>query len=210
MRKILIISNQNNTKQMIQSNATTRGELEVELNNMGIQTSEMSFFEGFSRTELTDSNSQLPAKVMYKGQETTDLIITLTPNSIKKVSNGADYSRDELYRIIKDNNLSEDIYEEFGKRYQMVSTEALNGFVEEYFEENEEEDEDNHEEEIPCGCCYEYKLTPEEMIVVCLEDTKYTLESTLKRIKDTLEKVKPTPVDLRNLDIDELAKEFKK
>ena len=198
-RKILVISNQNNTKKMIESNATTRGELEQELNALGINTSEMSFFEGFSRTDLVDANSQLPAKVMYKGRETTDLIITLTPNSIKKVANGADYSRDEAYRIIRDNHLENDIWNEFDRPYQMISTKALNGFIESWFEDNETEDDFDNEKKT-CSCC---EMTNEQFLVNCLKNIKSMIEDALKRVNPTIE-------DLRNLNLDELVKEFGK
>ena len=198
-RKILVISNQNNTKKIIESNATTRGELEQELNALGINTTEMSFFEGFSRTDLVDANSQLPAKVMYKGQEITDLIITLTPNSIKKVANGAQGSqsadRAELHRKVNEYGLKKDIKDACGKPYNMVSSDVLRRFIEEY---EALEDEDKEEDIVE-----ERHISKEEILINFLRKTKDEIEEVLKQVNPTLE-------DLRNLDLEELVKEFGK
>lgn len=202
MRNILIISNQNNTKKMIQSNATTRGELETELNAQGINTSEMSFFEGFSRTELTDANSQLPASVMYKGRETTDLIITLTPNSIKKVANGAVYSRTEALEIIESEALEDDVYDEYGVDYDDLSTAELNNYI----EKNVDMDEYTKSQNDKCGC----NCNPDELISA-LNEVKETLERLLHDVVEpTVMKARPLFDKYGNLNIDELAKEFNK
>lgn len=195
-RKILVISNQNNTRRMIESNATTRGELETELNNLGINTTDMSFFEGFSRTDLVDANSQLPARVMYRGRETTDLIITLTPNSIKKVANGVCMTRDEIIDLIHEHDLEDEIIDEFGASYDVIRTDLLERFVNDYLADNDEDCE--------CGCCCTSEpLSKEQIVLNQLKSIKAVVESAIKTLEPTLE-------DLRNLDLDELAKEFDK
>ena len=195
-RKILVISNQNNTRRMIESNATTRGELETELNNLGINTTDMSFFEGFSRTDLVDANSQLPARVMYRGRETTDLIITLTPNSIKKVANGVCMTRYEIINLIHEHNLEGEIIDEFGASYDVVRTDLLERFVNDYLADNDEDCEHG------C-CCTSEPLSKEQIVLNQLKSIKAVVESAIKTLEPTLE-------DLRNLDLDELAKEFDK
>jgi hypothetical protein len=200
MRKILIISNQNNTKKMIESEATTRGELEQELNAQGISTTDMSFFEGFSRTELTDQNSQLPAKVTYKGRETTDLIITLTPNSIKKVANGADYDRSEALAIIEEEGLEDDVYDEYGVNYDDLSTSELNNYIEKHVDSNDSEANST------CNCkdCVSAQgMTNEEFFVACMKRIKDIAEVAIQKCATNVD-------DLRDLNLDELVKEFGK
>lgn len=186
-RKIMVVSNQNNTRRMVESNATTREELEQELRNLGIETNGMSFFEGFSRTELTDPNSQLPATVMYKGRETTDLIIMLTPNAIKKVANGSLHTREELYKIIKEYGLEDDIKGEFGEHYTDLSTEILDEVVTDFERRNKEEPEAEEDED-------------EELAM---------LEQIKKLVDRLIEMRKSKDANLYNgFDIDEIAKNF--
>lgn len=199
-RNILVISNQNNTKKMIQSNATTRAELEVELSENGINSSGMSFFEGFSRTELTDANSQLPAKVMYKGRETTDLIITLTPNSIKKVANGACYDRQAALAIIEEECLEDDVYDEYGVDYDDLSTAELNNFIEKHVDS----DDSNAGGACDCKeCVSSQNMTNEEFFVSCMKRIKDIAEIAIQRCATNVD-------DLRDLNLDELVKEFGK
>lgn len=201
-RNILVISNQNNTKKMIQSNATTRAELEVELSENGINSNGMSFFEGFSRTELTDANSQLPAKVMYKGRETTDLIITLTPNSIKKVANGACYDRSDALAIIEEECLEDVVYDEYDVDYNDLSTAELNNFIEKHVDMNEYTKSQND----ACNCkdCVSAQgMTNEEFFVSCMKRIKDIAEIAIQRCATNVD-------DLRDLNLDELVKEFGK
>ena len=192
-RKIMVVSNQNNTRRMIESNAITRAELETELHNLGIQTEEMSFYEGFSRTELTDPNSQLPSTVMYKGRETTDLIIMLTPNSIKKVANGASVTRDYLLDCIQENNLESEVEE----RYEVedindVSTEEMC-----YFVTDKLTDCINSAQHEPKRKCAEQ------------DDELELLESVEKLVTRLIEMKKIANGAIYNgYDIDEIAKEF--
>lgn len=187
---------------MIESEATTRGELEQELNAQGISTTDMSFFEGFSRTELTDQNSQLPAKVKYKGHETTDLIITLTPNSIKKVANGADYSRGEALDIIVSEGLEDDVYDEYGVDYDDLSTSELNNYIEKHVDMNEYTKSQN--DACCCKDCVSAQgMTNEEFFVACMKRIKDIAEAAIQKCATNVD-------DLRDLNLDELVKEFGK
>jgi len=186
-RNILIISNSTNTKQMISSNATTRAELEVELENAGINTKDMSFFEGLTRTDLVDANSQLPQRAMYKGQYTTDLIITLTPNSIKKVANGL-MDRGELGAYIREHNLQDAVKREFGDNYTHIDTESLRTFVA------------NDTKKCQSNSCAK---SSSNNFVDFLKHLRDEITSMINNIES------PT-ANLMDLDIDELMKEFGK
>lgn len=86
-RKITIVSTKLQGKRVVETDATTLGELKVVLDNAGIDYRDSIFFEGLSRTELVDDNSQLPTNVLYNGNPTNELVFMLT-NVDKKNSSG--------------------------------------------------------------------------------------------------------------------------
>ena len=138
-RTIKVMSTKNSRKYTLESNATTLGELKAEFSAAGIDYSDMEFTEGITKTTFIDDSSILPEKVMFKGRETSDLVIILT-NTQKKINSGADMSRPQVYAYIKEHNLGEAIKEAFGKNYTTVSTDALIEFLDNYREEYNEEE----------------------------------------------------------------------
>ena len=115
-RKITIVTTKSQSKTVIETNATTLAELKRELDMAGIDYSNMTFYEGISRTELKDDNSVLPHDVPYKGSVTNE--------------------RADLYVVIKDNNLQEAIKVRFGKNYTQCSNADLKSFVDDFVESN--------------------------------------------------------------------------
>lgn len=86
-RKVIIVNNKTQSQKTIMSNATTLGELKAEARAAGINIEDMTWYEGHMRAELKDDAAPLPATVMWKGTETTDLTFLLTQPE-KKVKSG--------------------------------------------------------------------------------------------------------------------------
>lgn len=115
-------------KTAFESEATTLGELESELDEKGINYADCDIFEGVSHTQLIDSNSVLPHDIPHKGQITNNLMIVLTLKN-KKIASGA-MDRKALGAFIKENNLGDEVKELFGRNWTQVKTDDLASFVE--------------------------------------------------------------------------------
>ena len=86
-RKITIISTKNHSTKVINSAATTLGELKTDLDNAGISYTDCTFFEGLTKTELKNNDAILPHDVPYKGTITNNLVFMIT-NASKKIKSG--------------------------------------------------------------------------------------------------------------------------
>ena len=122
-RKVIIINNKTQSQKTIMSNANTLGELKAEARNAGVNIEGMTWYEGHMRAELKDDSAELPATVMWRGQETTDLTFLLTQPE-KKVKSGI-MSRAEAYAKIKAMNLGNACKVRFGKNFTQCSTNDL-------------------------------------------------------------------------------------
>ena len=122
-RKVIIINNKTQSQKTIMSNANTLGELKAEARNAGVNIEGMTWYEGHMRAELKDDSAELPATVMWRGQETTDLTFLLTQPE-KKVKSGA-MSRAEAYAEIKAKNLQKACIDKYGKNFTQCSTNDL-------------------------------------------------------------------------------------
>ena len=128
-RKITIIDNKNQSQKVItDSKATTLGELKSEMRARGISYEGCTFYCGQMRAELKDDAAPLPATVMYRGQEVTDLTFLLTAPE-KKIKSGA-MSRAEAYSKIKSMGLGELCKEKYGKNFTQCSTNDLIALIE--------------------------------------------------------------------------------
>ena len=121
-RKITIISTKNHSTKVINSAATTLGELKTDLNNAGIEYTDCTFFEGLTKTELKNNDAILPHDVPYKGTITNNLVFMIT-NASKKIKSGAD--RKSIIAEIKAKNLTEVVRKTYGKNYTNCKTEDL-------------------------------------------------------------------------------------
>lgn len=130
VRKITVYSTKNQEKKTILSNAVTLGELKRDLISAGIDYTDMSFFEGISRTELRDDNSILPHDLVYKGQRTNELVFMLT-NTNKKIKSGLGNERKDLYRIIKKYGLEDECRKRFNCCYTQCKNSELLSFIQE-------------------------------------------------------------------------------
>ena len=121
-RKITIISTKNHSTKVINSAATTLGELKTDLNNAGIEYTDCTFFEGLTKTELKNNDAILPHDVPYKGTITNNLVFMIT-NASKKIKSGVD--RKSIIAEIKAKNLTEVVKNTYGKNYTNCKTEDL-------------------------------------------------------------------------------------
>lgn len=121
-RKITIISTKNHSTKVINSTATTLGELKTDLDNAGIGYTDCTFFEGLTKTELKNNDAILPHDVPYKGTITNNLVFMIT-NASKKIRSGAD--RKSIIAEIKTKNLTEVVKKIYGKNYTNCKTEDL-------------------------------------------------------------------------------------
>ena len=121
-RKITIISTKNHSTKVINSAATTLGELKTDLDNAGIGYTDCTFFEGLTKTELNNNDAILPHDVPYKGTITNNLVFMIT-NASKKIKSGAD--RKSIIAEIKAKNLTEVVKNTYGKNYTNCKTEDL-------------------------------------------------------------------------------------
>ena len=121
-RKITIISTKNHSTKVINSAATTLGELKTDLDNAGIGYTDCTFFEGLTKTELKNNVAILPHDVPYKGTITNNLVFMIT-NASKKIKSGAD--RKSIIAEIKAKNLTEVVKNTYGKNYTNCKTEDL-------------------------------------------------------------------------------------
>lgn len=130
-RKITIISTRDNNKKVIYSNATTLGELKKDLELADIDYTDMTFYEGLTKTELLLNSSILPHDIqrlnpVTKELETTNELAFMLTYTNKKIKSGmGDLSRRELYTAIRANGLSDKCLKKYNKPYNKCKTEEL-------------------------------------------------------------------------------------
>jgi hypothetical protein len=134
-RKITIVETRTQKKSVIMSSAATLSQLKSDLDEAGIDYSDMTFYEGVSKTELKSDDSALPHDVPYTNRTTGETTITnelvfMLTNANKKIKSGASQRRQEVYAEIKNLGLQAGIKETFGKNYTQVSTEDLEHYIE--------------------------------------------------------------------------------
>ena len=125
-RKITVIPTREQRSYVVTTGAENLKELKEALDDAGISYEGMSFIEGLTKTELKSDESILPKDVEYKGRNTNELVIMLT-NTEKKISSGFD--RKELYRLISEKGLKDEIKKVCGRNYTHVPTEELAKFM---------------------------------------------------------------------------------
>jgi hypothetical protein len=148
-RKITVIETRNSKKTIIETAATTLGELKRDFTEYGIDYSDMTFFEGLTKTELINNDSILPTNVMYKGTPTNNLTIMLT-NSNKKIKSGAlseTTPRSVVYSHIQNMGLQTQCVTRFGRNYTQVPTASLIALINDINKNKEKKCECNNDTE---------------------------------------------------------------
>lgn len=124
-REILIANTKTQRRDRITTDAATLGELKAAMTAAGIDYSDMTFTEGISKTQLLDDATQLPQNIMYKGEQTNNLVILLT-NTKKNIASGATGTRlaaKELINTVP--GLKEFIKETTGKNWTILPTDTI-------------------------------------------------------------------------------------
>ena len=130
MRKITVLVESTQSKHVLQSNATTLGELKDELRDKNISfNSDDVFKEGMSKTVLTTDESILPSNIPWRGEVTNDLIFMVTAPQ-KKIKSGV-MTRAEVYAEIKRLKLQDTISKKVGKNFTQCATALLLTFIDE-------------------------------------------------------------------------------
>ena len=130
MRKITVLVESTQSKHVLQSNATTLGELKNELRDKNISfNSDDVFKEGLSKTVLTTDESILPSNIPWRGEVTNDLIFMITAPQ-KKIKSGV-MTRAEVYAEVKRLKLQDTISKKMGKNFTQCSTATLLTFIDE-------------------------------------------------------------------------------
>jgi hypothetical protein len=202
-RKITVVSTRDQKRSTIMSAATTLGELKADLNNAGINYSDMTFYEGLTKTELINDESLLPTNVSYKGQITNELVFMLT-NMNKKIKSGT-MTRAGAYQYIKDNNLQFEVLKRYGKNYTVCKTSELLDLIAEL--DKSAVEEVTSEEPKVCKCNSNLKDAFEKLIsYLYVEGVLYS--DQVEDIRNTLNEGVTEKVEssYSNSEIDEMFK----
>lgn len=141
-REIKVIANSQNRNEVYMSDAETFGELKAELINKGYVVEDMDFKEGKTRIDLRNELSPLPSNFMYKGVETNDLVIMITPQNTKIKSGMTNYRRN-LYATIREYGLQSKVMDETGKNFTQCSDSVLSSIIADYEAETFVEEQEN-------------------------------------------------------------------
>lgn len=139
-RKITIVSTKTQKKSVIMSEAETLRELKHDLDNAGIDYSDMTFYEGTSKTELKTDDSVLPKDVPYTNRTTgetvnTNELVFMLTNPNKKIKSGA-MSRLEMYEYVRNNNLKDIFLRKYGKNFTQCSSASILDVINEHMAAN--------------------------------------------------------------------------
>ena len=125
-RKIVIVDSSSNRKVVIDTDATTFGELKRAVKAAGINYEGKDWLEGITKTSPMADDSLLPTNVKFKDTITNNLVYMLT-NTNKRIRSGMD--RKEIYAEIKKLGLENDVKKKFGKNYTQVGNNDLMSII---------------------------------------------------------------------------------
>lgn len=127
-RKITVLVESTQRKVVLESNATTLGELKNELREMQVDfDSENVFKESRTKSILASDESVLPTNVPWKGSVTNELVFMITAPQ-KKIRSGMD--RKEAYAKVKELGLQDKIQKGEGKNFTQCATAVLISYIE--------------------------------------------------------------------------------
>lgn len=129
-RNITIVTTSNQSKYVVNTDATTLGELKAALAAHNIPYEGMTFYEGLSHSELLTDEAILPHDLPYKNTTTNELVFMLTtPN--KKIRSGADNVRQALYDSVKELGLQDAVVARYGRNFTQCKNDELLAIIEE-------------------------------------------------------------------------------
>lgn len=91
-RKIMIVDSSANRKVVINTDATTFGELKRAARAAGVNFEGKDWLEGITKTSPMADESLLPTNVNFKGTTTNNLVYMLT-NTNKKIRSGVKFEQ---------------------------------------------------------------------------------------------------------------------
>ena len=209
-REILIVDSSANRKIVVNTNATTFGELKVAARAAGINFEGKSWLEGLTKTEPTSDDSILPTNVPYVPKEgpnagrqiTTNNLVYMITNTNKRIKSGM--SRQEVYTEIRKYNLSNAIKERFGRNFTQVSTNVLISFI----DCAKACDKKANTIKKPAPLC-SANVTSERAIVSALADFLNALPTDIVNKAAKLAESRETQrVDFSGMSIEELKRQF--
>lgn len=210
-RTILVINSKTQTRYSIESSAETLKELKKDLSTNKIDYKGLTFFEGLSKTEITNDDALLPRNLPWKGVVTNNLVFMLTQPQ-KKIRNGVDkpekiLSRSEIYKLIVDNNLQGKVQETLGNHFTRCKTESLLKFVKDNIKQPAKAKSENSAETTPTPNSKEKNPEPtpiDTITEVVLHKSNIdaiankVIEGILQKL-DKLEKQKPKSAPIQKV-----------
>lgn len=186
-RNITVVLQETGKRVNLNGVFATLKDVKDALLEQNINTNDMEFMEGISKTKMSESDAQLPSNILYKGKHTNNLVFLVTRIG-KKIASGSS-TRALLYASIRELNLQEDCKKAFGKNYTLVSNEDLEWLINQKLITSAPKVEEELMAVEQCG--HEVKLVTEEIDpVVCqtmLSQREILLEEYRKRIKDMVD-----------------------
>lgn len=128
MKKFTIVDSQTQRVIVLETEATTFGQLKLELSAKGIDLTNKSIEEGLTHTEFTRDEAILPHDVPYNGTTTNNLVFRIT-KADKHIASGT--SRMEAYDLIHKLGLEEHVKTLTGKNFTQCPTEVLTAIANE-------------------------------------------------------------------------------
>ena len=152
MKTIAISNTINGVKTVVDTEATTLGELKQFMVDHNITYPEDAlWYSGLTKSRLEFDSSEFisdnPRTCNINGTEKQVYGVVLIVPSKNKIESGA-MTRSELYMYIHENNLKDEIKEVFGKPYTNIPTEDLCEFINNYDDEPANDDFEDED----CDC----------------------------------------------------------
>jgi len=196
-RNITIVSTRDQSKHVINTDATTLRELKAALSASGVDYDGMTFYEGLSHTELLTDDSVLPHDVPYKGEITNELVFMLT-NPNKKIKSGANLSeaRKALYDAIEELGLKDACVTTYGRNFTQCKNSELMSLVE------------NAQEKLAEGNSKSNVEKALELLIDVLVEEEYLYEENVEHILKVLHGTPEEPKAQSRYSEDELNDMF--
>lgn len=126
-RNVTIVLQETGKRVNLSGVYATLKDIKDALLEQDINTNNMEFMEGISKTKMSEPDAQLPTNILYKGKHTNNLVFLVTRIG-KKIASGSS-ARALLYASIRELNLQEECKKSFGKNYTLVSNTDLEWII---------------------------------------------------------------------------------
>lgn len=141
MRKVTVFSTKGRSKQVIETKATTWGELKKDLTEAGVSVSGVKAIVGENQNTLESSQASLPMGLQKNGTTDGDFTLFLTPVKVKSGNDKIDpttMSYQECKEFIKKERGESDKAVEFFSSYTTKSHITLQALIMDYLKLNSE------------------------------------------------------------------------